>query len=199
MNEGTIAMTHPTRTRTAAVAAAAILILCLSGCRTTQRTQYLHENADLGAIQKVVVLPFDNVTSERNAAEKVQKIFHLELLSLDVFEVIEPGAAARAARATEVAALTPADFQRIGKELGVDGVFTGSIVDFAEARTGVTPTPEVTIQLRLVETGTGATIWSTGESRSGAGLSTRLFGVGGESLTQAARRIIRSELRTLLK
>lgn len=192
-------MNSSTTNRRLLAAISAAFLMALAGCRTTHQTQYLHENADLGSIQKVAVLPFDNVSAERAAGDKVQKIFQLELLSLDVFEVVEPGAAARVVRAPEVANLTPADFQRIGKELGVDAVFTGSIVDFAEGRSGNTPTPEVTIQLRLVECGTGSTIWSTGETRSGAGLSTRLFGVGGESLTQAARKIVRSELRTLLK
>ena len=177
-----------------------VLLLGLtSGCRSAGQTAFLHENADLGAIQKVAVLPFENMSSERTAGEKVQKIFYLELLSLRVFDVAEPGATSRAVRPQDVPNLTPADFQRIGKELGVDAVFTGSVVDFAETRSGATPTPEVTVQLRLVECGTGSTIWSTGQTRSGAKMATRLFGVGGESLTEAAREIVRAELRTLLK
>ena len=189
--------THMHPIRLAVVAA--VLLLIAAGCRTSRQTSFLHENADLGAIQKVAVLPFENISSERTAGEKVQKIFYLELLSLRVFEVAEPGASARIVRVSEVPNLTPADFQRIGKELGVDAVFTGSVVDFAETRSGMTPTPEVNLQLRLVECGTGSTIWSTGESRSGSTVATRLFGVGGQSLTEAARGIIRSELRTLLK
>jgi hypothetical protein len=98
-----------------------------------------------------------------------------------------------------VDSLGPADYQKLGKDLGVDGVFVGTVVDFADTRAGSTPQPEVTIQLRLIETSTGATLWSTGQTRSGVGISTRLFGVGGESLTQAARRVVRGELATLLK
>ncbi|HEX2835261.1 MAG TPA: hypothetical protein VHW00_19765 [Thermoanaerobaculia bacterium] len=176
-----------------------MLLAFTSGCRSAAQTAFLHENADLGAIQKVAVLPFENMSSERTAGDKVQKIFYLELLSLRVFDVAEPGAAARAVRPPDVPNLTPADFQRIGKELGVDAVFTGAVVDFAETRSGATPTPEVTVQLRLVECGTGSTIWSTGQTRSGATVATRLFGVSGDSLTEAARGIVRSELRTLLK
>ncbi len=177
----------------------ALLVALASACRSSRQTAFLHENADLGAIQKVAVLPFENMSSERTAADKVQKIFYLELLALRVFDVAEPGATARAVRPQDVPNLTPADFQRIGKDLGVDAVFTGSVVDFAEARSGTTPSPEVTVQLRLVECGTGSTIWSTGQTRSGAKMTTRLFGVSGGSLTEAARGIIRNELQTLLK
>jgi TolB-like protein len=180
---------------------AVVFLLLMTGCRTTRntQTQFLHKNADLGAIGKVAVLPFDNLSQERTAGDKVQKIFYLELLSLDVFEVAEPGQVTKVLRSSSMDVLGPAEFQKLGKELGVDGVFVGSVVDFAEGRTGTTPTPDVTIQLRLIETATGATIWSAGQTRSGASASTRLFGVGGESLTEAARRVLRSELQTLLK
>lgn len=180
--------------------AACILIttIVVSGCRTTQ-TRYMHKNADLGAITKVAVLPFENLTQERSAADKVQKIFYLELLSLDVFEVVEPGQVAKLFRTGSADALGPAEFQKLGKDLGVDAVFVGSVVDFADATTGTTRTPDVTIQLRLIETHAGATVWSAGQTRSGASAATRLFGVGGESLTEAARRVVRSELASLLK
>lgn len=179
---------------------AAVLAL-FSGCgSTTQQTRFLHKNADLGSISKVAVLPFENFTPERTAGDKVQKIFYLEVLSLDVFEVSEPGEVTKVMRAQGTPdALGPNELKKIGKDLGVDALFIGSVVDYADTRTGSTPTPEVTVQLRLIETHTGATVWSTGQTRSGAGVSTRLFGVGGESLTQAARRIVKSELRTLLK
>lgn len=181
---------------------ALLLVLTGGACRSTRQTQYLHKNADLGAIQRVAVLPFENLTTERSASEKVQKIFQMELLALDVFDVAEPGQVTkilRAAGMTSPEALGEKEFQKLGQELKVDAVFYGTVVDFAETRTGSTSTPEVTIQVRLVETQTGATIWSTSHTRAGAGVSTRLFGLGGESLTQAARRVVRKELATLLE
>lgn len=184
-------------------AAAAALLLLAAGCRTTRSTQtrFLHKNADLAAIGKVAVLPFDNLSQDRSAGDKVQKIFYLELLSLDVFDVAEPGQVTKVLRAGPgtLDALGANEYQKLGKDLGVEAVFVGSVIDFAEGRTGSNSTPDVTIQLRLIETQTGATIWSAGQTRSGASASTRLFGVGGESLTEAARRVVKSELQTLLK
>ena len=191
-----------TASRRAALMLALLLIGISLGCRSTATTKFVHPNADLASIKKVAVLPFENVTQERTAADKVQKIFLVELLSLDTFDVVEPGAVAkslRSARIESVEALAPADLQRIGKELGAQGIFMGTVVDFEEGRSGQTPAPNVTIQLRLVETQTGATIWSASRTRSGASATARLFGVGGDSLTQAARDVLRSELRTLFK
>lgn len=176
-------------------------MLCAACGTTTHQTRYMHASADLGAIKSVAVLPFDSLAQDRTSGDKVQKIFYLELLSLGVFDVAEPGQVTKLMRGSGAAVdtLGPADYQKIGKELGVDALFSGSVVDFAEGRTGATPTPEITIQLRLIETHSGTTIWSVGQTRSGAGVSARLFGVGGESLTEAARRVVRRELGTLLK
>ena len=177
------------------------MILSLTACgSSSNQTRYLHKNADLGALTKVAVLPFDNLAAERSAGDKVQKIFYLELLSLDVFEITEPGLVTKTLRGqTGLDAFGPADYQRIGKDLGADAVFIGTVVDFADTHAGSVPAPDVTIQLRLIETKTGTTLWSTSQSRSGTSTSSRLFGVGGESLTSAARRVVRNELSTLLK
>jgi TolB-like protein len=181
---------------------ALLLLLLLAGCRSTATTRYVHPNADLGAIQKVAVLPFENLTQEHSAADKVEKIFLTEILALGVFEVVEPGQVAkllRAERIDSVEALGPADLKRIGEALKAQGLFLGSVVDFADTRTGTTPSPEVTIQLRLVETESGVTVWTVSRTQSGATASARLFGIGGESLSAAARELIRKELSTLVK
>jgi len=84
--------------------------LIASGCASTT-TKYLHPNVDLGAIRRVAVLPFENLTQERTAAEKIHKIFLTELLSAEAFEVVEPGQVTkelRAARIESVEALGPA-------------------------------------------------------------------------------------------
>ena len=190
------------RPRLEAAAAVFAVIVLSARCASTKTTKYLHPNVDLGAIKRVAVLPFENLVQDRTAAEKVQKIFLTELLSLEAFEVVEPGQVTqtlRANRIDSVEALGPADFKRLGETLKAQGFFVGSVVDFTETRSGATPTPEVTIQLRLVEAQTGVTVWSASRSRSGATTSARLFGIGGQSLTEAARQLIHDELSTLVK
>ena len=173
-----------------------------AGCASGRTTKFLHPNVDLGAIRRVAVLPFENLTQERTAGEKVQRLFLTELLSSEAFEVVEPGQVSkelRASRIEQVEALGPADLKKLGDTLKVQGIFLGAVVDYAETRSGSTPAPEVTIQMRLVESQTGVTVWSVSRTRSGASASARLFGIGGQSLTEAARQLIRDELATLLK
>ncbi len=179
-----------------------LLLAMMPACRSTRTTKYVHPNMDLGAIRRVAVLPFESLVQDRTAGEKVQKIFLTELLALETFEVAEPGLVTKVLKADRIEsmdALGPAELKRLGETLKVQGIFLGSVVDFSETRTGTTPAPEVTIQLRLVETQSGVTVWSASRTRSGTTASARLFGIGGQSLTEAARQLLREELSTLVK
>ena len=183
-------------------ALAVLALLLLQSCRSARTTKYVHPNMDLGAIKRVAVLPFESLVQDRTAGEKVQKIFLTELLALETFDVAEPGLVTKTLKADRIEtmdALGPAELKRLGEALKVQGIFLGSVVDFAETRTGATPAPEVTINLRLVETQSGVTVWSASRTRSGTTASARLFGIGGQSLTEAARQLVREELATLVK
>lgn len=184
---------------------AVLVLLALAawgaGCKSAT-TKYIHPNVDLGAIRRVAVLPFENLTADRAAGEKLQKLFLTEVLSLEVFEVVEPGQVNRELKALRIESLDsigPAETKRLGEALKADGFFFGTVVDFAETRSGATPTPQVTLALRLVEAQSGVTVWSATRTTSGATASARLFGIGGQSLTEAARQLMREELSTLVQ
>ncbi len=178
------------------------VLLVTAACASSTTTKYVHPNMDLGAIKRVAVLPFETLVPDRSAGEKVQKIFLTELLALDAFDVVEPGQVAKVLKAERIdsmESLGPADLKRIADALKAQGLFLGTVVDYTESRSGATPSPEVTIQLRLVEAQSGVTVWSASRSRSGATASARLFGVGGQSLTQVSRQLVQEELTTLVK
>jgi len=154
--------------RMARAAAIVSLSLVVASC-TSSPVRYVHPNADFGALQKVAVLPFENVSGVQGASDKAHKIFLVELLSLEAFEVVEPGRVAKALKGETVASpdqLAPEDLMRIGKALGADALFMGQVLDYSEAR-GTGAAPSVTIQLRLVEVSSGATVWSSSQTRAG--------------------------------
>jgi len=191
------------RLRTTAGGIAFLAVLAaVAACRTATTTQYFHPNADIAALRTVAVLPFESLAQDRTSADKVQKIFMTELLALDIFDVVEPGAVVKALREQRIEAieaLGPEDLKKLGEGLKADALFLGTVVDFADNRSGGTPAPEVTIQLRLVESLSGVTVWTASRTRSGASTTARLFGIGGGSLTEAARELIQEELKTLLQ
>jgi TolB-like protein len=192
-------VTSPEEAAVKRIAAAISLALLCAACGGPR--QYVKKDVDLGTMERVAVLPFENVTGERLSAERVQRIFVTELLTLGAFEVVEPGLVTRAFRrdALEAAALTPEDAKKLGKELGAQGLFIGTVMEFEEVRSGSVAIPRVTIQLRLVETETGSTVWSISGRRSGTTMSARLFGVGGNTTIGLAENLIRDELGALVE
>ncbi len=177
----------------AALSATALLGGCGGG------KHFVRPNADFSSIRVVTVLPFDNVTSEKMAGERVQRLFLSELLNLNAFEVVEPGLAVRMVRREgfEMATISPDEIKKIGRDLKVQAVFLGTLVEYDEGRVGTTPSPRVTIQLRLVETEKGLTVWSITRTGGGASFSGRLFGIGGNTAMAAAEDLIREELAEL--
>jgi len=144
----------------------------------------------------VAVLPFENVTSDRLCAERVQRIFVTELLARDAFKVVEPGLVTRAMRRDQLdpGALAPEDLKRLGQSLGAQALFMGAMLEYDEGRGGAAASPRVKLLLRLVDVETGTTLWSVNRERGGATLSARLFGVGGSPASSLAEELIHEEL-----
>lgn len=181
--------------------AIACLLLAAASAGCGGPARYVRRNADLGVIQSVAVLPFENLTNDRLSAERVHRIFITELLAFDAFEVTEPGQVSRVLRRDQLdpASLTPEEIKRLGEALKAQALFLGTILEYDEGRaSGSAPSPRVKLQLRLVDTETGTTLWSTVRSAGGAAITARLFGVGGEPASSVAGEIVRDELSKLL-
>ena len=192
-------MHNEMQARRTALVGLVMAAVSLAACGGT-KTRYIHPNADLGAIKKVAVLPFENLSQDQTASERVQSLFLVELLSKNAFEVVEPGQVKKVlqgARIQSTASLGPGDFKALGEELVVDGFFLGTVVDFGAVESG-SSTLQVTIQLRLVEAASGATVWSASESSGGSSFWRRMFGVEGKSLSEVASELLRRELGSLV-
>ena len=174
-----------------------LLLAGLAAVACAAPPRYLNRSADLGAIKTVAVLPFENVTTDKLCAERVQRIFLTELLSREAFKVVEPGLVARAVRKDQLdpAALSPEEIKRLGVSLGAEALFLGSVLEYDEGRSGgAAASPRVKLQLRLVDVDSGTTLWSVSREGGGATVTSRLFGIGGAAASTVAETLIREEL-----
>ena len=179
---------------------AAILALLASCAAPHIGSVYVHPSADFSNYQRIAVLPLENLTAERFAAEQVREILNVELAAQGLFEVVEAGEVNRTLRTQGVAAITELGVeqtQAVGGALAVQALLVGSVMQFDERRSGTISTPDVALSLRLLDVETGVVIWSVTDARDGAKLVTRLFGVGEESQTGATLRLVRNVIATL--
>lgn len=191
--------TRPGRAATAVVLLG--MALATAGCGGMHATTFLHPEYNFAYVEKVAVIPFENLVGDQAAAPRATRYFVNELLATEAFEIVEPGEVARVLAQQGVgrtAELTQAQAMQIGKELGVQGLFLGSVAESAAIRSGSSTSSTVTIGVRLLETDTGATVWSTTHTEGGRGLWSSLFGTGNDSLSEVTRRCVKNAIATLV-
>lgn len=177
------------------------LAASLPGCGP-KRTVFLDTAADFGAVRRVAVLPFENLTGDGTAGEKVQQLFIIELLALEVVEVVDPGEVARVLAEEQIddVRLVGADeVAALAERLEVQAIVLGSVQEFGMDRGAGVNSPQVSLTCRMLEADGGSALWSVAVSRKGAGAMARLFGVSGDSPTEAARKMVHDALKTLVK
>ncbi|MEW6087267.1 MAG: GNA1162 family protein [bacterium] len=137
-----------------------IIILLLFGCARMQR------NDPANPIRKVAVLPMLNNTSDMDGPELVRKGFN-KLVRNKYYEVMGIPQIDEVLRdrmgITLGGQLSLTNAQKLGEELGVDGVVYGELIDFNYTITGFYNSKVVRAKFKLVSTKTGNTVWEREE------------------------------------
>ncbi len=63
----------------------------LTGCASMGSTVFIHRDYNFTFVEKVAVVPFENLSNDQSAGSRVTLLFVTELLSTDAFDVIEQG------------------------------------------------------------------------------------------------------------
>ncbi len=176
-------------------------LVLLGGCGGMGPTTFVHPDFNFGFVERVAVVPFENLSSDPAAGAKATRYFTTALLATESFAVVEPGEVSRALEQfglVSAAQLTEAQVISLGQELEAQAVFFGSLSESAALRSGSTTINVVTVVVRLLETETGTTIWSATNTDDSASFWSSLFGTGQKSSSEVMRRCIDGCLDTLM-
>ena len=177
-----------------------LLLLALMSCAPST-TSYVHPDVDLAHIQRCAILPFQNLSQDGYADERLHSLFLMSILREGSLQIIEPGAVFDAMARQQIpagASLSPEQCIALGKELAVDGIFFGSVQEFGMARDQRRQVSQVTALFGLIETQTGVTVWRAQVHLDGSSLLRRLFGGESRSLHAVSETAVDRALRTLL-
>lgn len=175
---------------------------CLAGCGGTSPTTFIHPDYNFGFVERVAVVPFENLTNDQGAGARATRYFISGLLATESFDVVEPGevtAALAKHSLIRTAELTQDQAIAIGKDLAVQALFLGSIGESASVRSGSSNTNVVTLDVRMVETDTGVTVWSATNTETSGGFWSSLFGTGQKSKSEVTRICVERSIGTLVK
>ncbi len=175
------------------------LFILVGGCATNKSTQFVRQNVDYKNIKRIAVLPFESLTNDEYAGEKIRKSVITEFLSRGV-DIIEPGEVTKVLieqKIRSLGSMKTTDMQNIGKALGVEALLMGSVEAYGISRGISVSYPEVSISLRLVEAPSGSILWSVCQTSGGPSFWTRHFGAEGISLSETANKVVKKAIDTL--
>lgn len=179
------------------------ILLFLVGCAASPTPKdYTNQTMDFSAVRTVAVLPFQNLTSDDQAAERVRDAFTGMLLSTEVIYVLPPGEVARGILRVGIRTPQTPTVEEITKlkgVLGIDAVITGVLREYGSVRSGSAEANLVSLSLQMVETQTGATVWSASSTRGGITMADRMLGSGGRPMNDVTLQVINDLLDQLFE
>jgi polysaccharide biosynthesis protein PelC len=178
-----------------------ILLVC-SCAPTGESNSYKNTLMNFAAVQSVAVLPFQNLTTDDDAAERVRDTFMGMLLATEAMYVLPPGEVERGIERTSLrdpAKPTVEKIKTLGQVLKVDAVITGVLREYGQVRSGQTQANLISVSVRMMEVETGNVVWSGDSTKGGIGVADRLLGGGGAPMNQVTKDAINDLLDQLFQ
>lgn len=174
-----------------------LIAYLLSGCAVGEQVAdsetYKNSLMDFSSIRSVAVLPFHNLASDDDAAERARDTFMGMLLATEAIYVLPPGEVERGIERTalrEPSSPSSEKVKALGNILKVDAVITGVLREYGSVRSGQTEANMISLSVQMLEVETGSIVWSAASTKGGIGLSERLFGGGGDPMDSVTREAI---------
>lgn len=176
------------------------LVILLAGCVSDD--VYLEENMDFGALQSVAVVPFQNLTGQADAAERVRDTFMGMLLATQAVYVVPSGEVWRGI--SKIGRIPPEglsveQIRRLGNILEVQAVITGVLREYGTVRSGTASANVISLSLQMIEVDQGLVVWSASSTKGGINVWDRLFGGGGEPMSVVTEKAINDLLDKLFE
>lgn len=172
-----------------------VVLAAAAGCATPHggRTTFHDPNMDFSLVRSVAVLPFANLTTTARADDRVRDVFMTMLQATGALYVLPPGEVARGVSRTSLTnpvSPTAEEVVRLAKNLEVDVVITGSVLEYGEVRSASATANVVSVSAQMMEGQTGRVVWSTAATRGGIGAGKRIFGGGGEPMNVVTAKAV---------
>jgi len=178
-------------------------VLLLAGCAVSPTVEdYTNEQMDFSAIRTVAVLPFQNLSGDLRAGERVRDTFMGMLLATRALYVLPAGEVNRGLGQANIRASqapTTEEISKLKKILGVDAVITGTLLEYGRVRSGSAEANMVSLSLQMIETQTGTTVWSATATKGGITMADRMLGTGGRPMNDVTIQVINDLLDQLFE
>lgn len=180
-------------------------VIFISGCASGPSSYFRLKPVSKDAHVRAAIIPFTNLTSEKDAEKKIAYALITHLLNTNHFDVIETGEVQKAMRDGKVRKdedLSLENIKSIGQLTGADVLLMGVVeeykIDSSTLLGEKVFVPEAAMSLRLVSVKDGSIIWSVNHHRRGDDRVT-IFGMGRvDSISTLTDIIIKDSVDSLV-
>ena len=170
------------------------LIIFSFGCAPGSTLTYYHDpQMDFAAIRSVAVMPFQNLSRDNMAGQRVRDVFANSLLATGAVYVIPLGEVFRGtARAGILNPAAPSS-EEISKFAGiirVDAVITGTVTEYGAVRSGSASANVISMNVQMIEVHSLRTVWTASATQGGISLVDRLLGSGGKPMNDVTMEAV---------
>ncbi|PXF57834.1 MAG: hypothetical protein C4B58_08490 [Deltaproteobacteria bacterium] len=173
----------------------------LSGCGVkTSSESFLREDTELGYVQQVAVLPFENFSDDEHAAARTRDFTITQCLAMGLFDVVGKGIVDSTLQNEVIKPGAPLDIsmtRRLGQRLNVQAILQGAVDYSGVGRKGNFSFPELSLTLQLIDCDSAIVLWQASGHGTGYCLWGRLFGLAPRDMFQVGLGTIEDILETL--
>jgi len=179
-----------------------LILILLAGCASTADMPYYDPNMDFASIRTVAVMPFENLTNDKSASERVRDVFANMLLSTGEIYVLPPGEVARGALRAGISnpsVPSTEEIIKLANIIKVDAVITGVLREYGEIRSGATSGYIISLSVKMIEVQTGKIIWTASSTKGGISMKDRLLGGGGKPMNEVTAEAVYDIINELFR
>ncbi|MGA1868716.1 MAG: hypothetical protein ACMUJM_09210 [bacterium] len=194
-----------------------LIIFLFFGCTGRYQKVYINPDVNFGFIKKVAVLPFESLSQDKYAGQKVWNMFVTSLLATHAIDVVELGDVQKALSSigggemmvpqqgvwlqspqVTTSTMEKEKVMALGQILGVQAIIQGSVEVYDMKRMQSGSYPEVCLSMRMIDVKTGTIIWSINHTERGGRVLPTILGIGEESLSKTTLNAVEKVVETLI-
>lgn len=181
-----------------------VILLFTGGCGGST-LRYVNPTANFSYIKKVAILPFNNLSDDRYAGERIRNTLTVDLMSRGVFEVVEQGEVTKVLgvifreAGVEEGRAVPVDketLKMIGEKLSIQAVILGSVDEYSGGSYGGSGV--VSVAMRMLDTNSGIVLWQAKTTETSKSIWRKLIGIEEIDRSELTRNAVKNALDTLL-
>ena len=163
-----------------------LLLLSFTACSAPKFYSNYHDpSMDFAALRAIAVMPFENLTGDRQAASRVRDILINNLLATGSIYVIPTGEVARGVlRSNIIKPEAPSleEIAKLGPIIKADAVITGVVREYGQIRSGTAFANVVSLSLEMIDVQSKKIVWTASSTKGGISMKDRLLGSGGRPM-----------------